>query len=53
MELTNESKNLAVNPQHLLYYVPAEENKRDTEGHDGGDADDEYEDSTGEKTANT
>jgi hypothetical protein len=39
MDLTNDSKNLVVNPQYLLYYVPeetsdeVEEEERDGEGH--------------------
>ena len=52
MDLTNDSKNLVLNPQYLLYYVPeetsdeAEEDERDGEGHhdDGDDADEENKD---------
>jgi hypothetical protein len=52
MELTNDSKNLVVNPQYLLYYVPdeiddeVEEGEEDMEGHkdDGEDTDEENRD---------
>jgi len=42
MELTSDCKNLVVNPQHLLYYVPSEEDQRDGEGqNDDGDTDED------------
>jgi hypothetical protein len=52
MELTNDSKNLVVNPQYLLYYIPdeigdeVEEGEEDMEVHKDGidDADEEKQD---------